>query len=349
MAIATTAGFLACAEQVVSPEPLRVVWLRSVEGVPPSQSSDLLLLESGFACTTDQYLLKVRCLDPGQEEWRVLGREGEGPGELRSVSWLVAVADNDSAIGVVDLRNRRLTVYDLGGSLREGFPLPPVFRPLSSLTASGLLGLSMAFDRTDSLAARLVRVRRGTGEVVADVPLREAPGPGARIGFLRGVLLGDTSVLIHIEGYRFGRYSLTGEQLSAFEVPERVRQPAFPTERDLEDYRAAARQITGISPTAAEMEERRHRPLPPVVGPTRPRVGPGGTVWVASARDRVTRSWLDVFHHDAYVGSVSVRDRLLAFDLRGDTLVTLVERGHADEGDYPRALDWYRLERVPPP
>ena len=53
-----------------------------------------------------------------------------------------------------------------------------------------------------------------------------------------------------------------------------------------------------------------------------------------------------MYENAEYVGSVSIRDRLIGFDLLGSTLVVLVERqvGPDDTDGIPdRALDWYEI------
>ena len=44
-----------------------------------------------------------------------------------------------------------------------------------------------------------------------------------------------------------------------------------------------------------------------------------------------------------HVAEVVVRDRLLGFDLLGDTLVTLVERPDRGAVERVRGYDWYRI------
>ncbi len=73
-------------------------------------------------------------------------------------------------------------------------------------------------------------------------------------------------------------------------------------------------------------------------------------LWVLTLRDRDEWSCLDVFDGDGgYAGTVRVRDRAHGFDIRGSTLVVLVER-QADPDDPDeipdRAIDWYDVSRL---
>ena len=68
--------------------------------------------------------------------------------------------------------------------------------------------------------------------------------------------------------------------------------------------------------------------------------------WIATQRDLREWSYLDVYEHAGYVGSVRARDRLRGFDVLGSTLVVLVDRpvGADDADGVPdRALDWYEI------
>ena len=72
--------------------------------------------------------------------------------------------------------------------------------------------------------------------------------------------------------------------------------------------------------------------------------------WIATQRDLLEWSYLDVYENVEYVGSVKVRDRLRGFDLVGSTLVVLVDRQvRADDADGvpDRALDWYDIGELP--
>lgn len=69
-------------------------------------------------------------------------------------------------------------------------------------------------------------------------------------------------------------------------------------------------------------------------------------LWVATTRDHDTFSYFDIWAGTVYVGAVRVRDRLMAFDIFGSTLVTLVERTPGEDGIGELAIDWYDIGEV---
>lgn len=66
-----------------------------------------------------------------------------------------------------------------------------------------------------------------------------------------------------------------------------------------------------------------------------------GHLWVDTTFNHDTHSYFDIWDGTEYVGSARVRDRLLAFDILGETLVTLVER--PGTGGLTRGVDWYDI------
>lgn len=69
-----------------------------------------------------------------------------------------------------------------------------------------------------------------------------------------------------------------------------------------------------------------------------------GLLWIGTTRDRTLWSWIDVYAEGgrAFLGSVRVRDRLLAFDVRDGTLAALVE-GEDSSGIPRNRIDWYTI------
>ena len=73
---------------------------------------------------------ELRFYDPDGTHVRSVGREGDGPGEFRSLGepWSLG----SDSIAVWDSRNARLTVFDIDGELGRSFrldPIPETFRP----------------------------------------------------------------------------------------------------------------------------------------------------------------------------------------------------------------------------
>ena len=95
---------------------------------------------------------------------------------------------------------------------------------------------------------------------------------------------------------------------------------------------------------AETLEDYRSRPKSYSLGTEHQLFDSDNRYWIATRRDTHEWSYLDVYEDAAFAGSVRVRDRLMAFDLLGSTLVVLVERqvGPDDADGVPdRALDWY--------
>ena len=66
-------------------------------------------------------------------------------------------------------------------------------------------------------------------------------------------------------------------------------------------------------------------------------------LWYATTRDRDDFSYLDVWVETTYAGTVRIRDRLMAYDILGSTLVAFVERKPGRDGIAAGAIDWYDI------
>ena len=133
----------------------------------------------------------------------------------------------------------------------------------------------------------------------------------------------------------------------------------FPDERDVarrrEEIESFDRTLAELGlPPSESIEERletyRATPKRYYLSTSQHLFDAGNRYWVATHRDLHEWSYLDVYENTEYVASVKVRDRMLAFDLEGSTLVVLVER-QVDAGDADgiptRALDWYDIGGLP--
>jgi hypothetical protein len=323
---------------------LPALLIDSVTGVMPSNNPDVVLLRMGFTCTPDTYLHKVHCFEGATRAWRSFGREGSGPGEFRSVGSLARVAANDSAIGVVDLRQARLSVIDLNGTYQSSFPLPSLFRPLSEVGPRDVLGAWLGFEIPETLTGRVVRLDINSGTPLQQITIEEETvGDERPMWLLRGAESEDGTLVFHITGFRFARYTSEGVRIANLELPTELQIPIYPSRRDREVYAYGLRQLFGQEPHQDDVEEYATRPRNPVVSESSIRRGPDRTTWVASARDRIRNSYLDVFQDDGYLGTVQVRHRLLGYDILDDLLVVLVERPQRDEYGWVRGFDWYRI------
>jgi hypothetical protein len=240
---------------------------------------------------------------------------------------------------VVDWESQRASVFSVDdGEVVADFPVPPLFRPVAPMAEATLLGL---YEDMRPLGGALAEVDT-TGSRLRDLVLAgpiESDTDG--VGFARGLLVDSAELAIQIQGSRFGVYSTQGELLSTFSSPFDADRPR--PERDVEEYAESRGSMFG-APSPAQIEEYRRRPPPPIVRETNLRIGPDGTLWMAT-RQGDGHSYLAVFRRDQLVAELEVRHRLLGFDIWEDRLVTLVERPHRDdEGLYVRGLDYYRIQ-----
>jgi len=94
---------------VVLPPPVTVV---SLESERIAQPSDLAVAPDGRLWIADGQAKQVVSVAPDGTDARVLGREGEGPGEFRAP---VAIAAGADRIRVLDAMNGRVDDFTLGG------------------------------------------------------------------------------------------------------------------------------------------------------------------------------------------------------------------------------------------
>ncbi|HSR41998.1 MAG TPA: hypothetical protein VLL48_07500 [Longimicrobiales bacterium] len=315
----------------------------SVDGVPVSTQTEVVALPGGMACTPDTYLHRVHCHPMGQGSWSSFGREGSGPGEFRSPGPMVSWEGADSVLAVVDLRTARLSVFTRSGRYVSSVPVPRVFWPISPVRNSQVSGIVLGYPRPGSAPVlRIARVDVSDGavnDILIDPPPDSVTSPGPTLG--RGVALSTGELVVHHRGHRFHRYGPDGRPRGTFSYPPHLTAPIYPSDRDMETYADNLRRLQRSEPSQAQLEEWARRPLTPVLAATNPMEGPMSTVWVASSRGRIDQSFIDVFREGDYLGAVIVRDRLLDFDLVGDTLIALVERSYEEDGVTARGVDWY--------
>ena len=332
------------------PANVRVPPFRSVGGVPPSGAAEVVVLPDGRSCTSDTYLIQVHCFDPESDRRWSFGREGEGPGEIKSPGPLLAVDGSDSTLAVVDYELARVTVFTLDGTYLESGTVPLAFWPYSTVRAGRITGTRIPVRMPELPREHVGRITildiDGDGSP-AEVELRllKRPGEKDKLPFAKGALQDDSTVTVHVAGHRFAVFSLDGSFLRDFEYPAHLQEPIYPSELDLEEWISGVRSIFGRPPTDAEIEAQAETLLLPVLKGTNPALGPDSTFWVASPRDRVERSYIDVFRSGAYLGALEVRDRLLDFSITGDVLVALVKRT-GENGAGPWRLDWYDIASV---
>lgn len=98
----------------------------------------LFLSDGGFVLANSGNH-EVLYFGPGGAFQRRFGREGDGPGEFRAITWMEATADG--GVTLADSRNRRLTTLGPDGTLARERRFAPAFDegalPSTAITAAG--------------------------------------------------------------------------------------------------------------------------------------------------------------------------------------------------------------------
>ena len=111
--------------------------------VPLSRNNQVALTDEATACVIDSYEARVFCTGQSDASSHAFGRQGDGPGEFRTLSKVVG--SSDGAVGVVDFDLGRLQVFHPTGSqLRVAETrVPSIFTPTAPL-ASTVVGYRIA-------------------------------------------------------------------------------------------------------------------------------------------------------------------------------------------------------------
>ena len=347
----------ACAQDDADGEAIFTPELIGTASVPWSESDRVTLLaDERVACVVDSYETRVRCVDREGPVVGVFGREGEGPGEFGSSdspNSLHLVRGEEGTVGVYDGGLGRFTVFEPSGAYMSQVRVP-FMQPRRSF-GTVLTGVVWRGWIPDSLMTRY-DLNIASGEV-----LREEASPtgpwGVECG--EGNREGIDGIPDRAGGWVFvgceGRLIFVGDTgaVTVLSVPTELRD-----ERDMARWEERLAQQSSFDPAvAAEIARRRSlvdqtlddyrdQPKPYSLGAEHQLFDAANRYWIATRRDTHEWSYLDVYENAEYVGSVRVRDRLMAFDLLGSTLVALVERqvGADDADGVPdRALDWYEI------
>ena len=99
-------------------EELRIGLVNGPEEYAFTQIDALLVGAEGSIYVVDLHSQGIRQFDRNGQFVRWIGREGEGPGEFRSILGIGALSDGRFSIW--DYGNRRITVYDSAGAYIEG-------------------------------------------------------------------------------------------------------------------------------------------------------------------------------------------------------------------------------------
>ncbi len=278
----------------------------------------------------------------------VVGREGSGPGEFRSVGWMGRI---DDSILVFDVLASRFTVLDPVGRFARMFGAPVGAFPVG-FTAEG----SIVVVQAGAYDPRTVRgVVRDTISIVRLSPAGEARDtvvrvPGAewfvyeagrsfraiRLPFgaqAHVAMANDTLIIGENMTGQFVAYSATAEILRRFTVPLAARRVTeAEVARELEFMRdPQQRALLG-----AEMRKRRQSLPAPLLAELR--IDTDGNVWIRAyapaGADSAT--WLVTNAAGALLGRLNMaitatplairRDQMLLNEVDGDGTETLVLR-----------------------
>ena len=301
-----------------------------------------------------RYQKRVYCVGRTGTVVGDFGREGDGPGEFNSVTKLAR--GPDGTIGVFDWGLSRMTVFMPDGTMVSETKVPSLFTPARSFlsTVSGYSrvtsSLSELSDVSNVLSGEFIRLHEldvKTGEAlwtrqdIEDLdgdgcyPIPGTPGANGRWVF-KWSCRGDLYFLDH-------RDDTNGRLVTS---PTYV--PEFPNDRDVAAYLEEMRFAGPLPPDLLKSYEDEYRAEPknPFLG-TRTLVFDGNDrLWYATTRDRDNFSYLDVWVGTTYAGTVRIRDRLMAYDILGSTLVAFVERKSDRDGIAAGAIDWYDIGGV---
>jgi len=306
--------------------------------------TDVLTDANGNSYVLDGDLSQIHVVDRDGRLLRTIGREGDGPGEIRNADQLIQLPGGD--IGVLEMMPGGVVVIDPMGEPREGFHPGGeggdfmMFPGHIEADDQGIVLGRVATSMTDAAVVTtysLARYARGGAPLVSFFSLREEQ-KGDEISLSMGeekdaftrqwTLLPDGGVVVFSDSFDY-RLRLYGADGSPRGI---IRRDYDTLKRTPEDLAAARKQ-------AAEMQERfqgvrqeveeRERDISSVVA------RPDGSLWVAnSAGDRARPDGvglLDVFDpqgrytHTLRIEGVDFdpgRDRYL---IDGDRLYVLRE------------------------
>ncbi len=308
--------------------------------VPLSRSVAIALVDSTTACVVNSYEVQVLCMQSDGSTVGAFGREGEGPGEF--VGALSLTRGPGGTVGVSDGGQRRLTVFEPDGAIVSSAITPFLFRPMAPFGRTAVGSYQMLADSAPS-GALVIELDIESGEILWERALAHPSEMGVDLECERGFSDGASNP----EGkWAFGTCARTlvlwdGEDVTTFDDPTYV--PELPTTAEIEAFRA--RRLFGSTPQEAQVLQFAETPKRGRIPGRSHLYDDWSRLWLATQRDRNAFSYFSIFSDTTYVGSVQVRDRVLGYDLLGNTLAVLVERPPEDPADIPgRGVDWYRFE-----
>ncbi len=345
-----------------------VIALSPITGtsVPHSSSTEVTLLADGeTACTIDSFEARGRCVARNGATVGVFGGEGEGPGEFRNPGRMAR--GESGTVGVMDPSLGRFQIFTAKGELVASVPVEQsLWAPASDHADDAIVG-------THSTA------RMGPEVVPMFTMLLQAAAlsipSGETIETWKPAALPEINECEH-RFYSFpaparewvfvdcaGTFSVVDAEGEIRSVQSPMWKDELPNERDVaarlasqrqswdrqNEYIAegyAARGRSRYVPRAfvvdsTALEEYRQSPKIYYLSRGNETIDAQNRVWMPTRADRSGHSYIDVFSLEpAYLGTVRVLDRMIDFDVLGETLVVLVE-GSDLEGS--RRIDWYEI------
>lgn len=349
LAVALVAG---CVPEppVIPPPALGLVPFASGTA-PLTNVLDIAIVSESVACTVNSFESQIQCANRHTGEVSVFGREGEGPGEFDAIVGIERAPGG--RVAAMDPGTARMTVFETDGAVVSETDLPPIFRPFQ-LHDGQLFGYKLGqldFSATEELPAFVpMAADANSGEVLWHrTDLAELLDRECFTG-VAGALMPNGGLVFEVCGNDLAFLDGPDAQDATVLVSPRYVK-IFPNDRDEHNYReglTGTGRRGGMSERDIEMRMAVFRDTPKewILKPRPFRLDGRNRLWVATTLVHDAFSYFDIWTGTDYVGSVRVEDRLLAFDILGSTLVTLVERADDVEGINERGVDWYDIGKV---
>lgn len=343
--LAVLGSFVACGSGEVDDPRVPERWASSV-GAPYTQSPFLRLVGDSTACLVDSYEAQVVCGGPAWQDVTRFGREGRGPGEFNAIQAISSLSSD--RLGVVDFGNQRVTVLGAGGRIETTISFagsPSLVRAAgdSAMLVAELDGGQWATgDPAAGRRTRVARIQPGSWTLRWDTLVLPDTVPVTGIPLAGGAWSPQYGYVFLQYPYRMLRFSPTGAFLGTL-TPAHF-EPELPSDQDVEERIADLTKLFGRPPSGDAIDEWRAQPKRGVMSVQHVTFSEDGVLWIGTSRDRTLWSYIDAYDEggSAFLGSVRVHDRLLAFDVRDGTLAALVE-GEDSSGVPMNRIDWYTI------